>query len=566
LTLRSDALLPTHQTDARSFAELKASGRWLEAAGIQRAMLQSMLSKGDAKHTDIFDAMYSLVFLYRKAAQCKDAEATISNVKQISKVDDPVRDIQLRLEDARIQQIRGHYHLARSRCQAILATSATQWSSHPELGLEAAVISFECSLALCDSKGELEANQLRTLLDEVMAKHNNDRQNPPQALIDAMTANFKLNILQTLDDEEKQESKEGFELMVVKVQERTLGKHHPDTMTSLCLLGQWLLEQYSHVPAQVQHALQLLEDVRSGLEAILGATHPDTLSAMLRLGIGHVTKGNSSIALAHFRRCYEACHTALGPDHPLTIGSAAQLGSILFRTGRKTEAVQFFQVVANGFPQARCEDVLAAAVFTNVMGEVYIDVGKTSEAMEIYTQFLATRDGFFKSEASPVFRMYHAMGRICMARQSYGEAVNYFQLAYERRLTALGQEHEDVLESARRLAIAHRKNHNETQAAKIFTQIRSNREAQLKRCAEQGRQSLQSLTAEHNLGMALRDLQQFARAESCFNRAYAGRKNVLGRDHFLTLNSKHWADVSRFDSDAIASWVGQKFFGREQAY
>ncbi len=153
-----------------------------------------------------------------------------------------------------------------------------------------------------------------------------------------------------------------------------------------------------------------------------------------------------------------------------------------------------------------------------------------------------------------------------MARQSHGEAVNYFQLAYEGRLTALGQEHEHVLESARRLAIAHRKNHNETQAAKIFTKIRSIREAQLKRCAEQGRQSLQSLTAEHNLGMALRDLQQFARAESCFNKAYAGRKNVLGRDHILTLNSKHWADVSRFDSDAIASWVGRKFFGREQAY
>jgi hypothetical protein len=38
--------------------------------------------------------------------------------------------------------------------------------------------------------------------------------------------------------------------------------------------------------------------------------------------------------------------------------------------------MQFFQVVANGFPQARCEDLLAAAVFTNVMGEVYIDVGK----------------------------------------------------------------------------------------------------------------------------------------------------------------------------------------------
>jgi hypothetical protein len=55
-----------------------------------------------------------------------------------------------------------------------------------------------------------------------------------------MTAHFKLNILQTLDDEEKQESKEGFEFMVVKVQERTLGKHHPDTMTSLCLLGQWM--------------------------------------------------------------------------------------------------------------------------------------------------------------------------------------------------------------------------------------------------------------------------------------------------------------------------------------
>ena len=139
---------------------------------------------------------------------------------------------------------------------------------------------------------------------------------------------------------------------VVAIHEKTLGKEHPSTATSLSNLGNVLYLQGEFKEAEAVHRRVLA--IR---EKVLGAEHPDTATSMNNLanvlqeqGKDEMLSPNEARAQARFsfqvytetenlyRKALAIQERSLGPVHPATANTLNNLGTYLDRRGRAQEA------------------------------------------------------------------------------------------------------------------------------------------------------------------------------------------------------------------------------------
>jgi tetratricopeptide (TPR) repeat protein len=119
----------------------------------------------------------------------------------------------------------------------------------------------------------------------------------------------------------------------LEIRERACGLEHPDTLTSISLLGLVLAGQGKYKEAEAMHRLAL-----QGHEKALGPEHPDTLTSISLLGSVLDKQGKHEEAEAMHRQVLQGREKVLGPEHPETLTSISLLGSVLDKQGKYEEA------------------------------------------------------------------------------------------------------------------------------------------------------------------------------------------------------------------------------------
>ena len=119
---------------------------------------------------------------------------------------------------------------------------------------------------------------------------------------------------------------------VISTRKRLLGPEHPDTMQSICLLGEVLYRESKYPQAEV-----VLRESLQGREKVLGPTHPDTV-----MNIGHLAEVVRALkrypeAEQLYRRVLVGREDDLGDDID-AMRNADNLGSVLRDAGRLEEA------------------------------------------------------------------------------------------------------------------------------------------------------------------------------------------------------------------------------------
>jgi Tfp pilus assembly protein PilF len=99
----------------------------------------------------------------------------------------------------------------------------------------------------------------------------------------------------------------------LEVNERVLGRNHPDTLDSVSNLAFMLGCQANFVEAEPLYRRAL-----ESREHVLGAKHPDTLISVNNLGFFLESQGNYAEAEALYRRAYDCAESTLGSAHPHT--------------------------------------------------------------------------------------------------------------------------------------------------------------------------------------------------------------------------------------------------------
>jgi len=288
---------------------------------------------------------------------------------------------------------------------------------------------------------------------------------------------------QELTDRGLYEEAESLHYRVVAIHERTLGKEHPTTATSLSNLGNVLYLQGKFKESEGVHRRALA--VR---EKVLGAGHPDTATSMnnlanvlLRQDRDDLLSPSEARVQAQlnlqsyteteslFRKALAVQESTLGPDHPATANTLNNLATYLDRRGKPEEAEPL---------QRRALDILdrslgplhpdTAAMLTTLA--VMLDrQGKLAESEALYRKAvqIARQAGNPRILLLNSSRLGYALakrGRYREALPFYKEAVDTLDYLYvrtrglseETRAAFLGQYGNIYLETIKVLLQLHR--------------------------------------------------------------------------------------------------------------
>ena len=102
--------------------------------------------------------------------------------------------------------------------------------------------------------------------------------------------------------------------------ERVLGAEHPDTLTARARLAYWTGYSEDLAAARDQFAALL-----PACERVLGAEHPETLAAGVHLADWTGVAGDPAAARDQLAALLPACERVLGAEHPETLAARAHL-------------------------------------------------------------------------------------------------------------------------------------------------------------------------------------------------------------------------------------------------
>ena len=120
---------------------------------------------------------------------------------------------------------------------------------------------------------------------------------------------------------------------VLLLREKSLGKEHDQTLTSMDQVGVALSAQGKYEAAEAMHRQTLARR-----EKVLGLEHQDTLMSMSNLALVLDSQGKYKEAESMNRQTLVRSEKVFGPEHPSTLTCVSNLAGVLGEQGRYEEA------------------------------------------------------------------------------------------------------------------------------------------------------------------------------------------------------------------------------------
>lgn len=191
----------------------------------------------------------------------------------------------------------------------------------------------------------------------------------------------------------------------------------------------------------------LLADCLKVRERNLGPQHPDTLTSVIDLGSVLAQQGRYEEAKAMHQRALEGYEKALGLEHPDTITSVSHLGLVLQGQGQYEEAKVMYQRALQGFERALGLEHPHTLASVNNLGFVLERQGNYKEAESMHRRAL---EGYEKTlgPGSPItLTSVNNLGSVLERQGQYKEAEVMHRRALEGKVKAIGIEHPETLTS-----------------------------------------------------------------------------------------------------------------------
>jgi tetratricopeptide (TPR) repeat protein len=223
---------------------------------------------------------------------------------------------------------------------------------------------------------------------------------------------------------------------------------------------------------------------------LLGAGHPDTMLACLRLADAYLAAGRAADAVPWLQWLVDGLTHKLGPDHRNVIEARRRLGHGL------VAGLQFQAAIAILEP--------AVSQFERVSGPGHADT-------------LGARD---------------ELAAAYLAAGQYPDAIALYRRTLTDRERAQGDRHPQTMTTRHGLADSYLASGRAKEAVAVYKRVVADRERVL------GADHLDTLTARSSLGAAYQKIGKTAAAELACEQAWAGFERVLGPRHPDTLRSR----------------------------
>jgi len=141
--------------------------------------------------------------------------------------------------------------------------------------------------------------------------------------------------------------------------------------------------------ARESQAVALLEHNLADQEHLLGPDHPRTLASRANLAYAYGQVGWLEKAIPIYERTFADWRRLLGPDHPRTLRTSNYLASAYREAGRLAEAIPLYERTLAARRRLLGPDHPSTLRSSNYLASAYRDTGRLVEAIPLYEGTLA---------------------------------------------------------------------------------------------------------------------------------------------------------------------------------
>ncbi|KAF7118673.1 hypothetical protein CNMCM5793_008211 [Aspergillus hiratsukae] len=197
-----------------------------------------------------------------------------------------------------------------------------------------------------------------------------------------------------------------------------------------------------------QKALQALELQ----EKLLGKEHPQTLRSMNDIAVDLSLQGKHKKAEAMFRQTVELRRKVLGEDSPDTLNSMCNFGGLLTTLGKYEEAEQMLRKTLDLQVKVLDKDHPEVSYSITNLAVLLSNRGKHEEAEGLCRHALEQMGARLGEEHPQTLSCMTTLGWVLRAQEKYKEAEGVIRQTMDVREKVLGKDHPDTLTSMSDLA------------------------------------------------------------------------------------------------------------------
>ena len=298
-------------------------------------------------------------------------------------------------------------------------------------------------------------------------------------------------------------------------------------------LRQVLATRYAEM-GQYDAALPLMRSALATRRRVLGEDHPDTLQSISDMGSLLVSQGKPGDAESYVREALERRRRVLGEEHPDTVRSIEDMGSLLEHQGKLGEAERYYREALEKSRRVNGQESKQTLELIGTTGKVLEAQGKFGESEPYLREAVEKMRRVLGEGNAQTLYYIEAMGWELRQQGKLAEAEPYVREALDKSRRDLGEEHPQTLDAINSMGMLLEDKGRRDEAESFF------REVLEKRRRVEGEQSTGTLQALGTLGLDLEDQGKLNAAEPYFREWAQDSRRTLGENDPNTL----YADVN----------------------
>jgi len=398
--------------------------------------------------------------------------------------------------------------------------AAERWGRTPE-EIDARIKQLEDGVAGIDLTGmaltALDENVFQTALRAIEVQFGGKPEIKAQLLQSVASTQRELGLLDAATQPQEQ---------AVAIRRRVLGDDHPDTLVSLCNMGQLLVAQ-----GKLAEAEPYFHQTLQGFRLVLGDEHPETLRSIANLGGVLQKQGKLKEAEAHYREAMEKLRRVLGDENADTLSTISNLGLLLQEQNRLSEAEPYWSEALRTRRHVLGDEHPATLTSLHHMALLLHAQGKLKEAEAYFRESLEKHRRVLGDDHPNTLAAIMSMGVVLRSQGRLEEVGAFYHEALEKERRLLGDEHPDTITTIHNMGFLLQAQGKLAEAEPYC------REAMEKWRRLLGDEHPDTLIAINTLGLVLLAQGRLSEAEPFCREAMESRRRVRGEEHFDTLVS-----------------------------
>ena len=262
---------------------------------------------------------------------------------------------------------------------------------------------------------------------------------------------------------------------------------------------------------------------------LLGDEHPDTLLSVNNMGSILEYKGDLAKAEAFYREAVEKNRRVRGADDPETLRTTGNLGNFLRGQGKLAEAEPLLREALDGERRVLGPEHRDTLVAMNTYGYLLIEQGKAKDAEPYWREAYETGLRVLGPDDRDVLIWAHNMGGLLGQLGRDKDAEPMFRAALEATRRVRGEDHPGTMNCLGSLAFNLEKQGRSAESEQLLRQFVAVNTRTL------GPEHPDTLLGMRRLGTALRSQGKLDEAETCMRETVVVYRRVLGNEHPSTL-------------------------------